>query len=87
MKLDFWTLFGLFGSFLFFLRFLIQWIASEKRKMSFIPRSFWPITIVANVVFLVYSIVRVDYVYICGTTINLLTAFRNISLTRNSRES
>jgi lipid-A-disaccharide synthase-like uncharacterized protein len=36
-----WTVLGFFGQFLFAMRFLIQWIVSEKKKESTIPVVFW----------------------------------------------
>jgi lipid-A-disaccharide synthase-like uncharacterized protein len=38
---QFWLSVGFVGQAFFSMRFLIQWIASEKRKESVIPISFW----------------------------------------------
>lgn len=53
-------LLGLFGQFVFFLRFVVQWIESEKRKESVIPEAFWWISIVGGAITLVYGCIHVN---------------------------
>lgn len=36
-----WIAVGLFGQLLFSMRFIVQWVASEKRRESIIPITFW----------------------------------------------
>ncbi|HXT20497.1 MAG TPA: lipid-A-disaccharide synthase N-terminal domain-containing protein, partial [Thermoanaerobaculia bacterium] len=36
-----WTVIGFFGQALFFGRFFVQWLASERAKRSVIPSAFW----------------------------------------------
>jgi len=38
---QFWLSVGFVGQVFFSTRFIVQWIASEKRKESVIPVSFW----------------------------------------------
>ena len=38
---DPWVVVGLVGSFVFSVRFVIQWLASERAKKSVIPFGFW----------------------------------------------
>ena len=52
-------LLGFIGQFTFFLRFVVQWIASEKRKESVIPEAFWWISIAGGMLTLTYGIVKV----------------------------
>lgn len=51
---------GLFGQFVFFLRFVVQWIASEKKKESVIPEAFWWISIIGGSITLVYGVIHVN---------------------------
>jgi lipid-A-disaccharide synthase-like uncharacterized protein len=37
----FWLLVGFVGQAFFTMRFVVQWIASERRKESVIPVAFW----------------------------------------------
>lgn len=53
-------LLGLFGQFVFFLRFVVQWIASERKKESVIPEAFWWISIVGGSITLVYGLIHVN---------------------------
>lgn len=42
-----WLGIGLAGQSLFFARFPVQWIASERRKQSVVPVGFWYFSLVA----------------------------------------
>jgi len=63
---QFWLIFGLFGQSFFFMRFLIQWIATEKKKQSVIPTAFWYFSLGGALLLLIYSIYRKDPVFIVG---------------------
>lgn len=80
---DPWVLFGFFAQFIFFLRFVFQWIASEKEKKSIIPISFWYLGITGSLMILIYSINRKDVVFIVGSILNILIYLRNIVLIKN----
>ena len=53
-------LLGFAGQFVFFLRFVVQWIASERKKESVIPEAFWWISISGGAITLVYAILHTD---------------------------
>ncbi len=74
----FWVSVGLFGQFLFFMRFLIQWIVTEKNKKSTIPVAFWFFSISGGIILLVYSIYRKDPVFILGQGLGVLIYSRNL---------
>ena len=80
MKIDIWTGVGILGQVFFSLRFIIQWIQSEKSKISVIPYSFWIFSIVGSTILLVYAIKRADPVFILGQSAGLLIYARNIHL-------
>ena len=75
-----WLLFGFVGQFLFGMRFLIQWICSEKKKQSYVPLSFWYFSIAGGVVLLVYAVYRRDPVFIVGQGLGLFIYLRNLVL-------
>lgn len=79
-SLNFWVFFGFVGQLLFGSRFLVQWIASERRRESFIPLSFWFLSICGSVILLSYAIHRKDPVFILGQSTGLFIYLRNISL-------
>src|SRR5205085_11084641 len=49
-----WKIVGLSGSLVFGLRFLIQWIASERAKKSVIPFGFWECSALGSLLMLSY---------------------------------
>jgi lipid-A-disaccharide synthase-like uncharacterized protein len=69
---------GFTGQFLFFMRFLIQWIHSEKHQQSIIPEAFWYFSIGGSLLLLVYAILRRDMVFIVGQSAGLLIYVRNL---------
>jgi lipid-A-disaccharide synthase-like uncharacterized protein len=82
-----WILFGFFAQFIFFLRFIVQWITSEKEKKSVIPNSFWYLSIVGTVMILIYSIYRQDIVFIVASFLNFFIFARNLILIRRNKEN
>ncbi len=86
MKLDAWTLFGFAAQFVFFLRFVIQWLASEREKKSVVPIGFWYLSIVGSIMILIYALQRKDIVFIAGQFLALFIYARNIILRKQSRE-
>ena len=73
----YWLALGFLGQALFFCRFLFQWIASEKKKESVIPASFWYFSIAGGTLVLTYAIYRRDPVFIMGQCFGLMVYLRN----------
>ena len=84
--MKFWLIFGLFGQFLFFMRFLVQWIASEIKKESVIPVSFWYFSLGGAAILLVYAVYRKDPVFILGQSLGFIIYTRNLILIARHRE-
>lgn len=83
MNINDWNIFliiGFIGQGLFSMRFIIQWIASEKAKKSVIPFSFWIFSLLGSMFLLVYAIYKKDPVFILGQAPNVLIYSRNIYL-------
>lgn len=78
--MNFWIILGLFAQFLFFLRFFVQWIVSEKKGQSIIPVSFWYLSIGGSLLLLIYSIYRKDIVFILGQSVGSFIYMRNLIL-------
>ena len=64
INLDFFAVIGFIGQGLFSMRFIIQWIASERAGKSVIPFSFWIFSLGGSVLLLTYAIYRKDPVFI-----------------------
>ncbi len=90
MRTDFstaWLAVGFFGQALFFMRFLVQWIVSERKKQSVIPIAFWYFSLGGAALLLAYAIHRVDPVFIVGQSFGFLVYGRNLLLIRDARQS
>jgi lipid-A-disaccharide synthase-like uncharacterized protein len=75
-----WLSIGLLGQALFSARFLVQWIASERRKQSIVPRAFWYFSVGGGLTMLAYAIYRRDPVFILGQGAGLVVYARNLWL-------
>jgi lipid-A-disaccharide synthase-like uncharacterized protein len=73
-----WLLIGFFGQGMFFMRFVVQWIASEKSKQSVMPVAFWYFSVFGGAITLVYVIYRNDWPLIAGQATGLLIYSRNL---------
>ncbi|HEX2163154.1 MAG TPA: lipid-A-disaccharide synthase N-terminal domain-containing protein, partial [Thermoanaerobaculia bacterium] len=76
----FWLWLGLAGQALFFGRFFVQWIASERRGRSVVPTAFWFFSVGGGLTLLAYAIHRRDPVFILGQATGLLIYGRNLWL-------
>jgi lipid-A-disaccharide synthase-like uncharacterized protein len=73
-----WIAIGLLGQALFSARFLVQWIASERKRQSVVPRQFWYFSVGGGVMLLIYAIYRHDPVFILGQGAGLVVYARNL---------
>ncbi|MGI1662263.1 lipid-A-disaccharide synthase N-terminal domain-containing protein [Palleronia sp. KMU-117] len=81
----FWIGIGFLGQLLFTSRFLVQWIASERRRESVIPLAFWWLSLAGGLTLLAYAIWRLDPVFILGQATGLVVYSRNLILIGRSR--
>jgi lipid-A-disaccharide synthase-like uncharacterized protein len=77
-QLDFWVLFGFIGQTMFTMRFIVQWIVSEKRKESVIPVAFWYFSLGGGVILLAYAVRQMDPVFIAAYLLNPIIYSRNL---------
>ena len=75
-----WLAFGLVGNALFFSRFLVQWIASERAGDSVVPEAFWWLSIAGSVVLLVYALHLGNPVFVLAYLPNTFVYGRNLVL-------
>lgn len=81
-----WVLFGFMGQTVFFMRFLVQWIHSERVGRSIVPVIFWYFSIVGGVISLIYAIHIHDPVFIAGNSIGAFVYTRNLILIYRERK-
>jgi lipid-A-disaccharide synthase-like uncharacterized protein len=83
--LDPWKILGFSAQGLFFSRFLVQWIASERAGHSYIPNAFWYLSLFGGALLTVYALHIQDPVFILGQSCGLVVYLRNLMLIRKPR--
>src|SRR5712691_4899845 len=84
-RLDTWALVGLAGQALFTARFLVQWLASERKKESVVPVAFWYFSIVGGAVSLIYAVAIGSIPFSLGQGTGLFIYLRNLHLIHKKR--
>ena len=86
-QLNAWTIIGFFGQSMFMMRFIIQWIASERAKQSVMPNLFWYFSLGGGLIVLAYALHKQDPVFILGQGLGLFVYLRNLYFIRKNRVS
>ena len=76
---------GLIGNATFGMRFIVQWLASEKMGESVIPVSFWYWSIGGSLIMFSYFVFRRDPVGVLAYLPNTLIYIRNLMLIRKRK--
>ena len=82
-----WIMLGFIAQGLFTMRFLVQWIASERAGRSIIPIAFWFFSLGGGLLLFIYAIHRQDPVFIAGQGLGVFIYVRNLWLIANERNS
>ena len=77
-NVDWWVLLGVVAQGLFTMRFVVQWIASEKAQRSVVPMTFWWFSIGGGALLLMYALYRRDPVFILGQGFGVFVYIRNL---------
>jgi lipid-A-disaccharide synthase-like uncharacterized protein len=80
-----WLTIGLIGQAMFSVRWIAQWIASEKMKQSTVPESFWYLSFTGGLMVLCYGIYKIDPVIILGQ-FGLFIYARNLLFIMKSKQ-
>ena len=75
-----WKIIGYVGMLLFFTRFIVQWLYSEKHKESKVPTIFWWQSLLGAIFMLAYSLRQQDSPYIFGYLLTVIPYLRNLIL-------
>src|SRR3954453_9438180 len=78
LKFDSWVVLGFVAQGFFTMRFVVQWIASERARKSVMPVAFWFFSIGGGALLLIYALYRRDPVFIAGQGLGLLVYIRNV---------
>ena len=85
-NLDWWVVLGFAAQALFTMRFLLQWLASERAGHSVIPLAFWWFSIAGGVLLLAYALYRKDPVFIAGQGFGVFVYLRNLYFVLRDRK-
>lgn len=75
-----WLTIGFSAQALFTARFLVQWLASERKGESIIPLAFWYLSLTGGTLLLLYAVYREDPVIITGQAFGVIVYLRNLIL-------
>ena len=78
--MNMWLIIGFIGQALFSMRFIVQWIASERKGESVIPTLFWYFSLAGGLTLLAYAIYKQDPVFILGQSAGAFIYIRNLVL-------
>ncbi len=74
------VLFGFAAQFVFFMRFVVQWLVSEQRGHSHVPISFWYLSLVGGLMTFVYALLKEDLVFMTSQALAVFIYVRNLML-------
>lgn len=77
---DPWVIIGLFGQLFFTMRFIVQWVHSERLKKSVVPVAFWFFSLGGGATLFAYALYKHDLVFSLGQGVGLLIYVRNLML-------
>ncbi len=75
-----WVSFGTFGQLIFFSRWIIQWLSSEKSKTSVIPIAFWWFSLIGGVITLTYAHHIGSFPFMLAQAVGIIVYTRNLLL-------
>ncbi|MBI1201142.1 MAG: hypothetical protein GC182_01395 [Rhodopseudomonas sp.] len=81
---DWGIILGYVAQFLFAMRFVVQWIASERAGKSVVPTAFWVFSIGGGFMLLGYALYRKDPVFILGQGFGVFVYLRNLQFVLRS---
>ena len=84
---DLLEVFGLAAQTLFAARFLVQWIASERKRKSHVPVLFWWLSLSGGILMMIDGILRGLPVIIYGQAPGLVVYIRNLMLIRRHADA
>ncbi|MCK5814562.1 MAG: lipid-A-disaccharide synthase N-terminal domain-containing protein [Flavobacteriaceae bacterium] len=77
---------GSVAQIIFTLRFVYQWIYSEKNKESILPFGFWLLSLAGSIMILIYAVMRRDPVLFLGHIFGSIVYVRNLILLKKTND-
>lgn len=82
-----WLAIGFVAQLMFTMRFIVQWLASERARRSIVPETFWYFSLVGGALLFAYACYRLDPVFMLGQGTGLLIYARNIYFILRSKRA
>jgi lipid-A-disaccharide synthase-like uncharacterized protein len=82
-----WVGIGIFAQLMFSMRFLIQWIVSERSRKSVVPVAFWYFSLFGGLTLLAYGFYRGEPAIILGQIFGSVVYIRNLWLIHAERRA
>ena len=79
-----WLAIGFAGQAIFSMRFLVQWISSERQRRSVVPVAFWYLSVLGGLTLFIYALHQKDPVFILGQGAGIAIYLRNLWLIRQA---
>jgi lipid-A-disaccharide synthase-like uncharacterized protein len=73
-----WLAIGFTAQLMFSMRFIVQWIASERARRSIVPETFWYFSLAGGALLFAYAVYRLDPVFMLGQGMGLFIYARNL---------
>ena len=73
-----WVIIGTLGQFIFFSRWIIQWLSSEKNKTSIIPVAFWWCSLFGGLITFIYAQHIRSFPFMLAQGVGLIVYSRNL---------
>jgi lipid-A-disaccharide synthase-like uncharacterized protein len=80
LDLNGWLILGFIAQAVFASRFIVQWIVSEKKKRSTVPKIFWYLSLIGSTLLFIYALHLRDPVFMLGQSVNSIIYIRNLML-------
>jgi lipid-A-disaccharide synthase-like uncharacterized protein len=77
-KFAWWVLLGYVAQIMFTMRFVVQWIASERAGKMVMPIAFWFFSIAGGLLLFAYALYIRDPVFILGQGFGVFVYVRNL---------
>lgn len=81
-----WVAIGLIGQAAFFGRMFVQWIISERTRVSTVPEIFWWFSFIGGLCLFTYFVWRVDIVGVMGQSTGIIIYARNLKLIHKEKQ-
>lgn len=80
-----WLTVGFTAQLMFSMRFIVQWIASERARRSIVPETFWYFSLAGGALLFAYAVYRLDPVFMLGQGMGLFIYARNLHFILRSK--